>query len=218
MDFFFDLDGPILDVSEKYYRVYAGLLRDFGAVPLPKADYWEAKRNRVPDAETLGRSGAAGRLEEYRSRRISLIETAPYWAYDSVWPGMLEILKLLALKHPLYLVTLRTQRASLMQELQHLGLASCFRMVLSTPADGAAGRSNVKAELVRSALGKGPFSGWFIGDTETDILAGKELALNTIGVSFGIRSREFLLAAKADDIIETPGELCRRLPILTTPS
>ena len=209
MDLFFDLDGPILDVSEKYYRLYTDLLHEFGAAPLAKGEYWEAKRRRVPDAEILGRSGAGAYLEQFQSRRKALIETSSYWSYDQVWPGMPACLKRLALKHALYLVTLRTHRAPLMQELQHFGLESVFRLVLSTPADNAASRANVKAELVTSVLGKGPFSGWFIGDTETDILAGQALRLNTLGVSFGIRSRELLLAVKPDEILDAPGALCR---------
>ena len=42
-----------------------------------------------------------------------------------------------------------------------------------------------------------------IGDTETDIMAGKQLGLRTVGVLSGIRTREHLEAAGADVVLSS---------------
>ena len=55
---FFDLDGPILDVSEKYYKVYADILSQKGFRVLSKTEYWDAKRNKIPEYDILLKSMA----------------------------------------------------------------------------------------------------------------------------------------------------------------
>ena len=75
---FFDLDGPILDVSAKYYRVYHDLLDEFGFPSLPRDQYWEAKRNKVSDESILRKTGAEefvaqlSKSESCASKRIHI--------------------------------------------------------------------------------------------------------------------------------------------------
>lgn len=47
----------------------------------------------------------------------------------------------------------------------------------------------------------------YIGDTDTDMLTGKNAKLYTVGVLWGFRGREELEANGADAIVETPKEL-----------
>ncbi|MCH8276159.1 MAG: hypothetical protein IIA50_01265 [Bacteroidetes bacterium] len=48
MKIYFDLDGPILDVSERYYEVYKNSLPK-GSKVLNKKTYWNLKRAAVPE-------------------------------------------------------------------------------------------------------------------------------------------------------------------------
>lgn len=208
MKIFFDLDGPILDVSEKYYRVYVDLVMEYGYHPVPKLDYWEYKRRRIPDETILEFSGINGWVEDYRQRRKSRIETLEYLSYDHIWPGVLPMLQDLASETSIILVTLRNSRESLKWELKNLGLLDVFTHVLSASGDNAGvEREQVKIHLVRDALGLQPFPGWFIGDTETDIRTGQVLGLRTAAVTFGIRTAEQLVSVKPDVLIETPKSL-----------
>jgi phosphoglycolate phosphatase-like HAD superfamily hydrolase len=208
MKIFFDLDGPILDVSEKYYRVYADLVTEYGSQPIPKLDYWDYKRRRIPDETILGLSGIEGWVEDYRQLRKSRIETLEYLSCDRIWPGVLPMLQELASDTSIILVTLRNSTESLKWELKTLGLLDIFTHVLSASGDNAGvEREQVKVQLVQKALGLQTFSGWFIGDTETDIRTGQLLGLRTAAVTFGIRTAEQLVTVKPDVLIETPESL-----------
>lgn len=208
MKLFFDLDGPILDVSEKYYRVYADLVIDYGSQPIGKAEYWHSKQQRIPDEEILGLSGIEGWVEDYRNFRKARIETEKYLSYDRVWPGILPMLQELASHTPLILVTLRNSIENLKWQLKSLGILPVFTHVLSASGDNVEGeRAQVKVQLVQNALGSTSLSGWFIGDTETDIRTGQLLGLQTAAVTFGIRTEEKLLSVNPDVLIESPERL-----------
>lgn len=205
---FFDLDGPILDVSEKYYRLYADLVSERGGLPIPKADYWNCKRQRVADEVILKLSGIEGWTPDYQNLRRERIETQNYLHYDRVWPGIPQMLSDLASQFSVVLVTLRNSPEALRWELEAFGLLSLFHHVLSASGDGARGeKAGVKVALVRNTLGFHAFSGWFVGDTETDVRAGQILGVKTAAVTFGIRTAEHLASLSPDVLIQKPQAL-----------
>jgi phosphoglycolate phosphatase-like HAD superfamily hydrolase len=106
------------------------------------------------------------------------------------------------------LVTLRHSPEMLNWELDYLGLLPYFNQVLSASGENAVmGKGPVKASMVQQIFGLEPSSGWFIGDTETDIVAGKLLGLHTAAVTFGIRTAEQLRVQTPDILIDSPEQL-----------
>lgn len=210
MTLFFDLDGPILDVSEKYYHLYCDIVREYGGEAIPKDDYWSCKRRRISETVMLQRSGLTGAETDYLALRKGRIETETYLAHDRVWPEAEAMLADLAESHSLFLVTLRHDSASLKHELDRLKLRQYFQRIFSAPTDSTAHEhSETKVRLVREAFPETCFSGWFIGDTATDILAGKKLGMNTVAVAFGIRAPAEFEALAPDLLVHTPEELAR---------
>jgi phosphoglycolate phosphatase len=204
----FDLDGVLLDVSEKYYRLHFDLVNELGGQPLSKSEYWSCKRERVPENAIAERSGLAGRFNEYKRLRVELIETVAYLNHDRTWPGIEGMLEGLHTKGLVFLVTLRRSGEQLQWQLAQLGLSRLFHRVLrALPQAGAESRGHVKAELVRKALGAGSRQGWFVGDTETDLEAGRLLDLRTVAATFGIRSEQLLYQQSPDVVLRTPKEL-----------
>lgn len=202
----FDLDGPILDVSEKYYRVYADWVRAQGGEPVAKERYWQGKRQRLPDRELLAATGLAAGCEAYWAQRREVIETPPYLAFDRLWEGVEERLRRIAAVTPVVLVTLRRSPAALAGQLEQLGVAGLFaRVLVGSGRDGAADRAAIKVGLVRGEFGEGLGARWFIGDTETDIVAGRRLGLATAAVTFGIRDRARLEPFRPTLILEERG-------------
>jgi phosphoglycolate phosphatase-like HAD superfamily hydrolase len=205
---FWDLDGPILDVSGKYYAVYRDLVRARGGVPLEREDYWNRKRTRESDEAILALSGLHGWTEEYRELRRTRIETDAYAALDRVWPPIPALLARLAHSWTLVLVTLRNERAPLLRQLDRLALRPHFRSIITAAGEGGDGkRGQLKAAAVRGALGTVPSQGWFIGDTETDSVAGRSLGMRTALVTFGIRTRERLEQLSPDVLMDDPEAL-----------
>jgi phosphoglycolate phosphatase-like HAD superfamily hydrolase len=205
---FFDLDGPILDVSERYYSVYNICVRQLGGEPLDKYEYWDEKRANVPEREIVGRSLDEKQVDRYLTARMELIEESGFLRLDRVWEELSRTYPKLFLAHPATVVTLRTNDDSLGEQLRCLGIDSWFRNVLSWPNTGQVdNRWQIKVEMIeKSGLldSLDPRDCVFVGDTETDILAGRHFGMKTLAVAFGIRSRELLVPCQPDEIFDSP--------------
>jgi phosphoglycolate phosphatase len=204
-----DLDGPILDVSERYYRIYRDTVFSIGTQPLTKQHYWELKRSKVMEGEILAESGAssAEALTEYTKTRDERIESPDYLMFDQPWLNISEILKTLRSRSALALVTMRKSKGNLEDQLRRMDLLNSFDCVLTAgPGEVANSRGERKAQLVRDCYGNQQISGWFVGDTETDILSGRLLGLSTVAITFGIRNEEHLKAVLPDVTLHSPAE------------
>ena len=189
----FDLDGPILDVSARYYQLYADYVKMQDAIPLPKRVYWSWKRQKISEDIILRKTGLDDKTLAYLSFRKEHIESPHYLDYDRIWPGIFDMLKKISSRYRVLLVTFRVQSKELMNQLVALDLTSFFDNVLTRVAKGdSLTRGQLKANLILSAQQGKPFKGLIVGDTETEIIAGKLLNLNTVAVSFGIRVAKHL--------------------------
>lgn len=201
----FDLDGPVLDVSDRYYRLYADLLRSRGLVPSPKADYWARKRRAETERDIVaGLDGSESWTEEYLRLRRERIETHEYLAHDRSWPGMTESISELRSWATVLLVTLRRSRDSLLWQLDQLKLADRFDRILSGAPAAHESREGVKIALVREALSGQRLRGWFVGDTETDLRTAAALGLPAVAVTFGIRDGARLAELRPEVLLESP--------------
>ena len=52
---------------------------------------------------------------------------------------------------------------------------------------------------------------WMVGDTEIDVATGQKAGMGSVAVTWGFRSRETLLAAKPDRLVDHPSELLEPL-------
>ena len=93
-----DFDGPIMDVSERYYQVYQLCLEktkysDQQVRELSKAEFWQLKRSHIPEKEVALKSGLnAEQAEEFAKIRKQTVHTQPYFQYDVLVPGALDAL------------------------------------------------------------------------------------------------------------------------------
>jgi phosphoglycolate phosphatase-like HAD superfamily hydrolase len=215
MIIFFDLDGPLLDVSERYQSLHRDLLEGMGGTPLAPDAYWQRKRQRCPEATILKELGASEFEHSYSRQRLELIETARYLAYDRLWWWTEPVLTTLTARYALVLVTVRSNREALERQLTHLNVQRFFKAVLSEPAGDPVDVQ--KSRLIRQYLSEQhlPSRGsWIIGDTEADIGAGRLLGLTTVAVRCGIRDDEQLATMNPtyliDDIRALPALMSRR--------
>ena len=61
--------------------------------------------------------------------------------------------------------------------------------------------------MIASSLGFEPSETAFIGDSEVDVLTGKNAGMLTVGCSWGYRDREVLVRSSADFVLDRPSEL-----------
>jgi len=204
-----DFDGPLVDVSERYYRTYQLSLVDTQAayeaegITLPvqeltKQQFWQMKQERVADTEIALRSGLRSRqIEKFLENVHQRVNQPALLQQDQLQPGVRWALALLHARGVnLAVVTLRCQTQA-QQVLRDYGLDQLFTVIRGAPDELAAypNYTEAKKQLLAEVLANcshPPSQTWLVGDTEADVLAGQAQGISTIALTCGIRSVTYL--------------------------
>ncbi|MDD5180280.1 MAG: HAD hydrolase-like protein [Gallionellaceae bacterium] len=195
-----DLDGPLLDGMQRHYQCYRDILLEHGFAPIPMRQYWEMKRNRVDRRKLLALSNASDLYDEFLASWIQRIEARKYLALDRLQSRVEDILvnwKKSGIR--LLLATMRNNAAHLHWQLDKLGIADSLDEVVVV-GSGQAGASK-SAEIKPLLSNKRLDEVIWIGDTEVDIHAARELGVKVCVLTCGLRAEEYL-ASLAPDMIE----------------
>jgi phosphoglycolate phosphatase len=208
--FLFDLDGTLVDSKEDIERAVNAVLARMGHPSIPLADVIrfvgdgiEPLMQRVlrkvtahePSFDQV-RSGVNLLLEEYRHNLIGTTR---------LYPGVRETLD--AIRWAKFGLVSNKQEELCRRLLRALGLEDRFCVVLG--GDSLPRRKPDPAPILdaMSRCGAKPGETVMVGDSPSDILAGKAAGVFTCGFSGGFRSREELQAAGSDLIIDHFQEL-----------
>lgn len=209
---FCDFDGPIADVSDRYYSTYTLALKatqrayvDQG-IELPinrltKAQFWHMKQNRVPDATISAQSGLpAHAFEHFLSHVEKLVNQPTLLHQDKLQPGARAALTALQ-NQGVRVVIVTLRKASQVLDFLHAhDLATAINQIYGAndAATAYPNRIEHKVAQLRDAiadqhrLGMDTQTSWMIGDTEADVCAGQAMQLPTVAVTCGIRSTAYL--------------------------
>ena len=198
-----DFDGPLMDVSDRYYCVYLDCLQQtklpaHQIKQLSKAEFWQLKRARVPEVKIGLISGLdQEQALKFAQRRRNIVHSLPYLIHDRVIFGVVETLeKLQKLDIDLVVMTMRREK-ELAAAFEKYNLARFFksdrRYCLPNNYNKKTDTED-KLALMEKALSELPPAAdiWMIGDTEADIVAAKTHGVKVIGVLSGIRDFERL--------------------------
>lgn len=220
MTVFCDFDGPIVDVSQRYYTTYQQGINTIRAIAQSRGDrldimvlsqtqFWQMKRDRIPDVEIASQSGLTEPYIPLFLQQVKEIVNQPnLLEKDTLQPGVRWALTWLhTCGVQLILVTLR-QKSQVKEILHNTGLAKLFTDIYGTRDRHAAYQNyaQLKTDLLAEAIAKYSPSQyeasrcWMVGDTEADILAGQALKIPTIGLTCGIRSAWYLEQFRPDKI------------------
>ncbi|MEH2252729.1 HAD family hydrolase [Nostoc sp.] len=208
-----DFDGPIIDVSERYYHVYQFCLektRRPGQVvqELPKAEFWQLKRSRIPEKQIALNSGLdEAQAQEFAQLRRQTVHTEPYFHYDSLAPGAVDaLLKIQQAGIDLAVMTMRRFRELDYAFKKHdLGRFFPENRCYCLNNDYVKTRDiEDKPLLMARALEELPPAAdtWMVGDTEADITAAKNYGIKIMAVESGIRDRTQLELYHPDLIVK----------------
>ena len=196
----FDLDGTLVDASDRLYHLFAALVPE---CDLDKRAYWTLKRDKVVHSRILreryGYSDAA--VADFERRWLAEIESAPSLARDRAYPDVIAVLRELRRRgHRLYLVTARQFPDAVREELGRLGLASCLDGI------GVTGPDRDKAREIRAF---GPFApgDMMVGDTGHEVCLGRAFGLVTVACTYGFLSEGRLREYAPDALIGSPSDL-----------
>lgn len=209
---FCDFDGPIADVSERYYHTYCLALEATQAeyaqrqIALPirrltKAQFWYMKQNRVPDETIADWSGLTdAQVGTFLARVAETVNQPNLLHQDQLQPGTREALNRLK-SHGvrIVIVTLR-QAAQVFDFLHRYDLATMMSQIYGAESieTAYANRTEHKVAQLKAAiaeqirLGFETTHSWMVGDTEADIGAGQAMGLPTLALTCGIRSSLYL--------------------------
>jgi phosphoglycolate phosphatase-like HAD superfamily hydrolase len=207
-----DFDGPIMDVSERYYQVYL-LCLDRTKKPgqeiqvLSKAEFWAGKRSKTPEVTIGIQSGlTADQAIQFSQLRKELVHQLVYMKYDQIIPTAIDALTQIQQQGiDLVVMTMRRDR-----ELDY-----AFTQAALTPFFPSNRRYNLSNDYVKTkdeldkpllmlrAMQDLPTADrtWMIGDTEADIAAAKSQNIPVIGVLSGIRDQSTLEKFQPDSIV-----------------
>lgn len=202
---FFDLDGTILDVSERVYCLYRKILKDRQKKYLSKRDYIKLKRQKEGNDVILAKTGAEDFLENFNKRWQEDVEKEEFLSFDRVLPGTRRALEEIKKQYKLVLVTLRDNPKNLRWELKEKKIDKVFDDVLIESGRDVKDKYLIKRDLINKYNGKNKLC--IIGDTETDIIAGKKLGIETLAVASGMRDYNFLKKQNPTYLIKNLGEI-----------
>jgi phosphoglycolate phosphatase-like HAD superfamily hydrolase len=198
---FTDFDGPIMDVSERYYQVYLYCLEKIrqpeqAVITLSKSEFWELKRSQVPEKEIANISGFTDEKQTvaFAHLRRTHVHTNPYFAYDRLIESAIPALeKAQELGIDLAVMTMRRRR-ELEPVLDQYNLRRFFKSDRIFCLDDNYVKTvdtQDKPKLMQLAQANLPSvdQQWMIGDTEADIFAAQSHNIPAIAVLSGIRNQ-----------------------------
>lgn len=212
-----DFDGPIIDVSNRYYRVYQFCLEktrhpDQPVQQLDKAEFWRLKRARVSEKQIGILSGLdEAQAKEFAQLRRQTVHTEPYFDDDCLAFGAVAALeKVQQVGIDLAVMTMRRVR-ELDYAFNHHDLGKFFpkNRCYCFSNDFVKTRDvDDKPLLMERALAELPpvDDTWMVGDTEADIITAKTHGVKVIAVLCGIRDRTQLQLYKPDLIVKNLSE------------
>ena len=218
MNLCFDLDGPIIDVCDRYYRAYLESLTGADVKSeqiLRKEDFWKLKQNRVSDLEISVLSGQSIQDSKKSGElRKALSFKSEYLALDKVFDDVYKTFDSLKSKYIIFLIVTLRRKSQLDYAIKQFKLNKYLnneRFFSRTDDQKSQNDIHEKYFLLADAinkLGLSPHETWMIGDSETDIHAARLAKFGkTISIPRGVRSKEQLAVLRPDYIVNDLGEV-----------
>ena len=205
---FFDLDGTLIDSAEGITRAFAAVMDHF-SLPYESLDEFRCvvgpplyecfPRFSVPRGKE---KEALDVFQKYYARR-GVYE-------NSLFEGVREAL--FALKEKglhLYIVTGKPEVFA-KKILARLGILSLFEGIVGADMEEKAVEKDFLLSKMLTLASLSPSRQMaMVGDRSYDILGGKAVGLTTVGVLWGIGSKDELVSAGADTLLSKTQELAR---------
>ena len=198
--FLFDFDGVLVDSLDVYHRAVAWCLEKIGTpiiktqeeyVGLFEDNFYEAMAKKGVDLDAFSRA-----LIEYASNVDYYQDVKPFSA-------VLPVLTELCSDNILVIISSNSSRA-IRKILARFRYNGCFQDILGSEFHFS---KKTKIDHAVATYRISRDQAYYVGDTSGDIKEGKAAGVKTIAVTWGWHSREILVAAQPDYLIDNPEEL-----------
>ena len=204
----FDLDGTLIDSIDLYFSIVEEALERLNLPAVSRSRILAAAESEDFKWELVLPQDVLNRKEKIIDEAWAVInEIAPQMFADNLdliqgAGGIVENLSSKGLKIGLVTSTQRQYLETKMQPLKNVGVDTLFEVIITS--DDVVKRKPAPDPLIACAqqLGLKPDNCVYVGDTTTDIRAGKAAGMRTVGVLTGFDEYEALETEKPDAIIK----------------
>lgn len=192
----FDLDGTLIDISERDFRIYADILTELGYKPIEKKQYWPLRREKTDIHSILALSACTADKDVayFLDSRAKRMEESSYLSLDTLFDDVLPAFSKLKENYNLVILTRRLNKANTDQQYHCLGLEKYTELMI------VSGDKKERMQAIPDIVA-------FVGDTENDILPANEIGVRSIAVTTGIRSEEKLRIYNPSVIINSISDI-----------
>lgn len=196
----FDLDGTLIDISERDFRIYVDILTELGYKPIDKAQYWPLRREKTDIHSILALSGYTSDKDVayFLDSRAKRMEESDYLSLDTLFDDVMTVFSKLKENYNLVILTRRLNEANTVQQYHRLGLEKYTELMI------VSGDKKERMQAIPNLVA-------FVGDTENDILPANEIGVKSIAVTTGIRSEEKLRICNPTVIINSFSDIFNHL-------
>ncbi|MEI6222246.1 MAG: HAD family hydrolase [bacterium] len=202
----FDLDGTLIDSKVDIAASMNHAFKQEGYAPLPEEKIYSTIGFPLRDAlQMLTNEEQEEKLDQlviaYREHYIK------HWKDNTKpFPGVVETLESLS-EYPKAIAT--TKKPEYAVEIVHeLGLAKYFLRIQGTDTTIIPAKPDpALLNMILTEMNHDPSNALMIGDTDKDIMAGKNAGVKTCAVTYGIASKDDLMALRPEYCIDTFSEV-----------
>jgi phosphoglycolate phosphatase-like HAD superfamily hydrolase len=188
----FDLDGTLIDIKERDYKVYSDILKNNTFKPLNIAEYWNLRRKHTNIFEILEQSSDSESFGQYfLVQRNLLIESNEYLTLDKLFKHARKTILYVRSVYNCIMVTRRKNETDTINQIFRLGIKDLFKYSIIVQGDKIDAFKSI--ENLR----------YVVGDTENDIIPANNLNLKSVAVTTGIRDYSFLKTCGPSYIISS---------------
>jgi phosphoglycolate phosphatase len=200
--FFVDLDGTLLETRYRQYDVFSSACNN--SIRISVEEFWNRKREGKTNESILRDLNIKeDEITRYKTYWNQNIESREFLLKDFLFDFSIQTLQRWKINGKvLHLVTMRSREDNLFWQIRYLNIEHFFESIIACPH----GRYS-KSEAMQRNLGIDKATSAIIGDTETDIEAGKNLDIFTVAVQSGIRNRSMLMTLEPDRIAESISDI-----------
>lgn len=202
MNIIFDLDGTLIDSSERMYQLFQMLVPQSS---FTKNEYLEFKRDKMNHKMILEKYFSGVSFERFSVKWKQEIEKEKYILLDRNYTDTIKVLNELSKKFSLFLLTARQSEKELIKELQRLKLGTFFTKIFIS--EGKYTKKELLYDYENYCSGFLNNVKYYVTDMGEDILIGNELGLTTIAITHGFMSEVRLKEYQPKYIINTLAEL-----------
>ncbi len=207
--YLFDLDGTLINSSKDISVAVNYTLEKLGLTPLPEK---EIIKHVGYGGKKLLQGVLSTQDEDLLDKAVKIFREY-YFAnpaeYTTLYPYTEELLRKLKEENKKIAVVTNKYEDISRQILEKLGVMSLIDIVIGGDTTEYKKPQPEPVLYAISILGSSPEKSIMIGDSETDIISGKQAGTKTALVLYGFGKKDIALSHNPDFVVKTPEELFR---------